>query len=220
MTAYQVIESLGGIELESAYPYKAKDQQCQFDKSKVAISASNAEKIGNRNEDQMKQYVSSTGPLSICHDAAIWSSYRGGIMTSCKSGGGHCTQIVGYGTEGGQSYLKVRNSWGSSFGESGHARLIYGKNLCGITQLANTVKATAVGPTPPPTPTPQPTPGPTPQPTPPAPTPQPTPPGMPCSFLKDGDACGARDDCLFCPDEGLSGRCHDTWWPCFGGVLV
>lgn len=129
MTAYQVIGSLGGIEPESAYPYRAQDQQCKFDKSKVVITASNAQKVGSRNEGQMKQYVSSTGPLSICHDAASWSSYRGGIMTSCKSGGGHCTQIVGYGTEGGQSYWKVRNSWGSSFGENGHLRLIYGKSL-------------------------------------------------------------------------------------------
>jgi len=51
---------------------------------------------------------------------------------------------VGYGTENGRDYWKVRNSWGSRFGENGHARLIRDKNLCGLNQHASTVDVTVV----------------------------------------------------------------------------
>lgn len=147
MAAYKVIQQLGGQELEKDYPYKATNQRCSFSASKAVVTVSNGQLVGRRNEKEMLNFVGSTGPLSICHDAASWSSYKGGIMTSCRSGGGHCTQIVGYGSENGQNYWKVRNSWGSRFGESGHARLIRDKNLCGLNQHASTVDVTAVGST-------------------------------------------------------------------------
>merc|ERR1712232_911640 len=140
----KVIQQLGGQELEKDYPYKATNQRCSFSASKAVVTVSNSQLVGRRNEKEMLNFVGSTGPLSICHDAASWSSYKSGIMTSCRSGGGHCTQIVGYGTENGRDYWKVRNSWGSRFGENGHARLIRDKNLCGLNQHASTVDVTVV----------------------------------------------------------------------------
>lgn len=92
----------------------------------------------------MKNYVGTTGPLSACGQAASWDSYTGGVMTSCGQGGGHCFQIVGYGSDSGVDYWKVRNSWGESFGEDGFIRLQRGTNLCGIAGLPNTVAAHAV----------------------------------------------------------------------------
>jgi C1A family cysteine protease len=44
-------------------------------------------------------------------------------------------QAVGISTTGG--YWKVRNSWGTSWGESGFIRLAYGDNTCGLTSDAN-----------------------------------------------------------------------------------
>jgi C1A family cysteine protease len=83
-------------------------------------------------ESNMAAYVESTGPLSVCLDANSWNSYTGGIMSVCGQSVDHCVQAVGvYATTGG--YWKVRNSWGTSWGENGYIRLAYGQNTCDIT---------------------------------------------------------------------------------------
>merc|ERR1712048_1129809 len=130
--AYRVIEQLGGIETESSYRYTARNGNCRFSRSGVAARVSNYQSVGRGSESSMQNYVSSTGPLSVCVDANSWNSYRGGIMTSCGNSVDHCVQVVGYGTSGSTSYWKVRNSWGGNWGERGHMRLKIGRNLCQI----------------------------------------------------------------------------------------
>lgn len=141
--AYKVIEQLGGIETESSYKYTARNGNCQFSKSKVAAKISSYKSVGRGSESSMKSYVSATGPLSVCVDANSWNSYRSGIMTSCGNSVDHCVQVVGFGTSGSTDYWKVRNSWGKSWGESGHMRLAIGKNLCQIDSEPSVVTVSA-----------------------------------------------------------------------------
>jgi len=141
--AYKVIEQLGGIETESSYRYTARNGNCQFSKSKVAAKVSSYKSVGRGSESSMQSYVGSTGPLSVCVDANSWNSYRSGIMTSCGNSVDHCVQIVGYGTSGSTNYWKVRNSWGRSWGESGHMRLKIGSNLCRINSEPSAVTVSA-----------------------------------------------------------------------------
>lgn len=129
--AFDVIKRLGGICAETDYPYTAKNGRCSFQARTAKVKVLSHGSVSS--ESKMKGYVGSTAPLSICHYTGGWSSYKSGIMTSCGSGGGHCTQIVGYGDENSLSYWKIRNSWGSRFGEAGHIRIQSGKGLCRIT---------------------------------------------------------------------------------------
>jgi cathepsin B len=46
--------------------------------------------------------------------------------------GGHAVEIVGYGTENGVNFWKVKNSWGASWGEAGYFRIVKGTDECGI----------------------------------------------------------------------------------------
>merc|ERR1712000_128792 len=92
------------------------------------------------------------GSIAIEADQSAFSSYRGGVLTSgCGQQLDHGVTAVGYGTDNGTPYWKVKNSWGTSFGESGYIRIGRQGNVCGVTNDASypTVSAT---PTPPPTP--------------------------------------------------------------------
>jgi len=132
--AYNYVKKAGGIETEANYPYTSyygKTGTCSYTQSKSVITVSGYTTITG--EDNMASYVQATGPLSVCVDASSWSSYTGGIMTVCGKSVDHCVQAVGVYPASTGGYWKVRNSWGTSWGESGYIQLAYGKNTCDIT---------------------------------------------------------------------------------------
>ena len=130
--AYNYVKKAGGIEQESDYPYSSYQGttgRCSVNAGKEVIAVNGYTTI--RGESNMASYVQTTGPLSICIDANNWSSYKGGVLSACGKSVDHCVQVVGVDTSAG--YWKVRNSWGTSWGESGYIRLAYGQNTCAIT---------------------------------------------------------------------------------------
>jgi C1A family cysteine protease len=131
----------GGLETEADYPYTSGKAgvtgSCNADSSKYVVKTTGYTTVSSSasGESKMASYVSATGPLSVCVDAETWSSYTGGIMSVCGTSVDHCVQAVGLDQSGG--YWKVRNSWGTSWGESGFIRLKYGSNTCAIASDAN-----------------------------------------------------------------------------------
>jgi len=145
-TGYTYAE--GGLETDADYPYTSGDKgvtgTCQSDPSKFVVKTTSYTNVANSASDEAKMgsYVAGTGPLSIVVDASEWSTYTGGIMTTCGQDLDHAVQAVGINTE--EGYWKVRNSWGTSWGESGFIRLAYGKDMCGIASDANYADATSM----------------------------------------------------------------------------
>jgi C1A family cysteine protease len=135
-----------GVETDSDYPYTSGKAgvtgSCNADSSKFVVKATGYTTVSSSpaGESSMASYVGKTGPLSVCVDAETWSSYTGGIMSKCGTSVDHCVQAVGIDTAAG--YWKVRNSWGTSWGESGFIRLSYGSNTCAIASDANYAGAT------------------------------------------------------------------------------
>jgi len=90
-------------------------------------------------------------PVSVAIEAdqAVFQHYTGGVLTNdaCGENLDHGVLIVGYGTDNGKKYWKVKNSWGTTFGESGYIRIEKGNAAaggeCGIRKAAvfPTVKA-------------------------------------------------------------------------------
>jgi C1A family cysteine protease len=113
--------------------YEGVTGQCEVDTSAGVMMLSDYTQI--RGETNMANYVQSTGPLSVCVAAEVWNSYKNGIMSTCPGGVDHCVQAVGVDT-GVNGYWKVRNSWGTRWGEDGYIRLAYGQDTCKITDDA------------------------------------------------------------------------------------
>jgi len=132
-TAYGYVIKEGGLATESAYPYSSYlgvTGTCHSSSSNEVVGIKGFTTI--QGEANMASYVQTTGPLSVCVDASSWSSYTSGIMSVCGQSVDHCVQAVGVDT-GSNGYWKVRNSWGTSWGEGGYIQLAYGKNTCDIT---------------------------------------------------------------------------------------
>lgn len=133
--AYDYVKQAGGIVQESDYPYSTASSQfgisgtCQTSETtNPVVTVSDYTTVSG--ESSMASYVGSTGPLSVCLDASTWNSYTGGVMKVCGNSVDHCVQAVGVDTS---TSWKVRNSWGTSWGESGFIQLTYGSNTCDIT---------------------------------------------------------------------------------------
>jgi len=147
-TAYQYVINAGGLELEQSYPYTARDGTCKFDAKKVAASISSYQwgitpcnsiqtiSCNNQNETGLWNVVQNTGPQSICVNASPWQFYLKGIFDGTCAHGyldlNHCVHLTGYGSENGNKYWLVKNSWGTGWGEKGFIRLAFGKNQCGV----------------------------------------------------------------------------------------
>ncbi len=75
--------------------------------------------------DEVKGTLSNT-PLSILMDISTLRSYSGGIVNDCPDTKlSHGAGLVGWGVDNDtqEEYWIVRNSYGTSWGEDGYARI-------------------------------------------------------------------------------------------------
>jgi len=158
-TAFDYVQSAGGIATQASYPDTSSDAgqtgKCKSSTPVVkvtgyeyAVPPCTGGKCNNQKESDMMAALNTYGPLSVCVNAQNWDGYSSGIYTTKCSGKynalDHCVQLVGYDTTGSTSYWKVRNSWASSWGENGFIRLPMGTNACGIADEAMYVTATTI----------------------------------------------------------------------------
>jgi C1A family cysteine protease len=143
--AYSYVESAGGLDPLSDYPYTAGEGEsgsCQFNKQEVAATVTNSQSIDGETGLYQQTSTSSGGPVSVCVDASSWQDYQGGVLTSCGESVDHCVQLTGYNSYGQSgAYWIVRNSWAADWGENGYIWVAIGQNLCEIGSYATVVTA-------------------------------------------------------------------------------
>jgi len=125
-----------GLCTEAAYPYTAKSSPtCKS--SSCAMSAYT--KISNYKDVQATENALGASvdmqPISIAIEAdqSGFQLYKSGVFCGvCGQNLDHGVLLVGYGTDTGTDYWKVKNSWGTSWGEAGYIRMCRNKDECGL----------------------------------------------------------------------------------------
>jgi cathepsin L len=141
--AFEYIKANKGIDTESSYPYKARDQKCQFKAANVGATDSGYTDITSGDEDALASAIATVGPISVGIDASqsSFQFYSTGVYSDdgCSSTElDHGVTAVGYGKDSGKDYYIVKNSWGTSWGQDGYIWMARNSNnMCGIATSAS-----------------------------------------------------------------------------------
>jgi C1A family cysteine protease len=125
------------IMTESDYPYLARKSifsKCSKAAASGVVEATTYMDVTPKSKTQM-QAALAKGPVAIAIEAdkSVFQTYTSGVLTSSSCGQqlDHGVLAVGYGTESGQDYFLVKNSWGASWGDAGYIKL-GADNICGM----------------------------------------------------------------------------------------
>jgi C1A family cysteine protease len=141
--AFKWIEKNGGLCTEGSYPYTSGTGvrgTCKKTCSSVSGSAPKSYKDVAESDTAMMSALN-IGPVSVAIEAdkSVFQLYKSGVLKSktCGTRLDHGVLAVGYGTESGTDYYKVKNSWGASWGASGYILMERGTaagraGMCGI----------------------------------------------------------------------------------------
>merc|ERR1712096_571557 len=109
-----------GMCSQASYRYTAKDGSCKASSCTKVIPAGRITGYKDVSKGQASALMSAIqqGPVSVGVDASGFSGYKGGVLTKrCGTSINHGVLAVGYGTDEGNEYWKVKNSWGTRWGE-------------------------------------------------------------------------------------------------------
>lgn len=130
---------------ESSYPYTSgttgKASKCQSCSGVVPLLGGYTD-IKDGDENAMLKYTAVTSlAIGIKADDKQFQMYKSGVLDyNCDSSSksiDHAVVIEGYGTENGKDYWLVRNSWGTSWGESGYIKMKRDVCMCGLCHMAS-----------------------------------------------------------------------------------
>ena len=131
-----------GIQTMESYPYTAGKGRCKFNPRKAAAYMKYYAQVP-KNEKALLGVLVNVGPISVSMSfTQSIERYRGGVWADDRCGKSkgqlrHAMLLVGYGTEGGQDYWLLKNSWGENWGEGGYLKMARNRNnMCGIASEA------------------------------------------------------------------------------------
>ncbi|VDK60553.1 unnamed protein product [Anisakis simplex] len=137
-----------GIVPEELYPYAGKElDSCKLNTTLQRVYVKTVKYI-RRNESAMADFVFYKGPLSVgINVTKDLFHYQSGVFTPSKEDceqnpqGTHALAVVGYGSQNGEDYWIIKNSWGKRWGMDGFFLYKRGANSCGIADSPCSVEA-------------------------------------------------------------------------------
>jgi len=142
--AYDYAQTSGGVATEASYPYTSQNNAfgaCKASSTPLIQVSPNYINLPTGDDASLMSALVQYGPIpTTVATAQPWMSYASGVMnptTACDPAGvNHAVLIVGYGTDpvSGLPFWKIKNSWSTSWGESGFLRLSRAvPNSCGVS---------------------------------------------------------------------------------------
>ena len=146
-SAYNYYEDGYNAELESVYPYTSGNGSMTFDckynkSSATSVTVSKYVDVTPSSPSQMMAALN-VQPLAVAIEADkfVFQTYKSGVLTSSKCGTNldHAVLAVGYGTEDGNDYWLVKNSWNTTWGDQGYVKLgrTATDGICGVQMDPN-----------------------------------------------------------------------------------
>jgi len=116
-----------GVCSEEDYPYvMRKHFLCQQRKCSVVAGTKVSNFVDVEPNDRSLREALTKQPISVAIEShqQVFQFYSSGVFdsASCGSDVDHGVLMVGYGTEDGKDYYKIKNSWGTSWGEDGYIK--------------------------------------------------------------------------------------------------
>ncbi len=145
--AFKQLESIGGVETESDYPYKGVGGTCEYAQAKEKLTIKGYHFIST-DETQIASALVSEGPMAIAVNASWFQFYLGGILDIplCNPKNlDHGVTLAGFGTGKTilgkmKDYWLIKNSWGPGWGEKGYIKIRRGKGYCGVNTYVITAE--------------------------------------------------------------------------------
>jgi len=129
----------GQIFTDASYPYVSGNgavPSCSLTGKTVGATIVSYKDIA-RSETTIADYLYTNGPVAVAVDATSWQTYKSGVLTSCVASQiNHAVLAVGFDDNAVPAYWIVKNSWGTTWGESGYIRVKKGSNTCLINQYS------------------------------------------------------------------------------------
>jgi len=136
--AFNYIKTNDGINTEDDYPYEARDGECRYDGEREVAKVTGFQEIEPFSEEDQKAAVAEVGPVSIAIDAShrSFQFYSEGVYEEAACSPvllNHAVLAVGYGSQNGQDFWIMKNSWGTQWGDAGYFKIARNQdNMCGI----------------------------------------------------------------------------------------
>lgn len=150
--AFEWVKEQGGLCGEEAYPYTSGTTSARGVCQKAACTPVAGTVPSSfidiaPSESALLAALAAHGPVSVAIEAdqTVFQFYHKGVLTgACGTHLDHGVLLVGYGIdiESGTPFWKVKNSWGTTWGEDGYVRMQRGKRWpaggeCGIASKAS-----------------------------------------------------------------------------------
>eukprot|EP00933_Yihiella_yeosuensis_P046119 TRINITY_DN4159_c5_g1_i1.p1 TRINITY_DN4159_c5_g1~~TRINITY_DN4159_c5_g1_i1.p1 ORF type:complete len:404 (+),score=92.70 TRINITY_DN4159_c5_g1_i1:97-1308(+) len=122
--AFQLVKDSGLSDAETYVGNTDQTDSCQTGLAKT-VSSTGYVKLPKNKYQPLMDALSNQGPVVVSVDGGEWSMYESGVFSGCKKDAtiNHAVLALGYGTDKGEDYWLIRNSWGSNWGEQGFIRL-------------------------------------------------------------------------------------------------